>query len=154
MLMFTYGTLMSGFGNNYLLSGDDGRRGMLKPSKLIGPAVTIKRFKMYGYGFPYIREDEDGYPVLGELWDIGDVENDKDAAKVLKTLDMLESVNHDNPANGFYARVRANVKVRNETYNANLYQATAATWQRAIRSEPVKPDEQGLLNWRKRHMQR
>lgn len=74
MKVFVYGTLKSGYGNNYILSEGAHRK--------IGDAV-VEGFKLYQYGFPVAKEDENS-KAIGEVWDIGD--NDATLAR----LDRLE----------------------------------------------------------------
>ena len=73
MKVFVYGTLKSGYGNNRLLEGHT----------FVGSFV-VNGFKLYNYGFPAAKEDENS-KVRGEIWDIGDDQH------TLRRLDGLES---------------------------------------------------------------
>jgi gamma-glutamylaminecyclotransferase len=70
--VFVYGSLKRGFGNARLLS----------ESRYLGDAVSIDRFRMWGWGFPYIAASEDGLPVAGELYEVDEA--------TLANLDRLE----------------------------------------------------------------
>jgi len=70
---FVYGTLKEGHRNNHLLTA----------ARLVGPAVTLKRYAMRCVGFPHITPDPDGFPVMGELYAIN--------GATLMQLDHLES---------------------------------------------------------------
>lgn len=71
--VFVYGTLKQGHGNHHVLGPH---------AKLIGEAETCGTYRMYSVGFPVIMEDGDGYPVVGELYDV--------PPKQLVYLDQLE----------------------------------------------------------------
>jgi len=73
MLVFVYGTLKEGYGNNYLLSS----------SEKVSSGV-MEGYKLYDCGFP-IAVKSDGDFISGEVYDIGD------DAMVLNRLDRLES---------------------------------------------------------------
>lgn len=80
MLIFTYGTLMSGLHNHHFL----------KNSKFIARAHTQIPYVMYGRGIPYVSKEEHRYPITGELYEI--------TADQLDSIDILEG--HPN----FYKR--------------------------------------------------
>ncbi len=85
MLIFVYGTLMTGFGNNYLIT-----EGELVDNiaRTYDSAFDLLDFG----GFPaLIKKAEDGFFVEGELWDVP-------SSLVKERLDMLEG--HPN----FYRR--------------------------------------------------
>lgn len=87
-LFFVYGTLKRGKGNHDLL----GR------SKYIGKGITLTKYRAYSSGFPLILPDEEGKPMLGELYKV-------DSPVVVNELDRLES-------NGrFYTRIVRPVKI-------------------------------------------
>lgn len=85
-LVFVYGTLKSGYGNNRLL----------KTSNLVGEAVTQEDFLLTDTGFPYLipqdaltgSEKPVTAPVRGELWEVTSEE-------VMSSLDSLEGVAYD-----------------------------------------------------------
>ena len=83
--LFTYGTLMSGRGNNILLKGQE----------LIGKGI-LRGYECYAlpYGFPAITEGNG--EVVGEVWRI-----DK---SLLPKVDMLESYKENDIANSMYIR--------------------------------------------------
>lgn len=74
MLVFVYGTLKAGYGNNRLL----------QTSKLVGNA-RITGHELFHSGFPVMRASDKATDVVeGEIWDIGE------DARVLESLDRLE----------------------------------------------------------------
>ena len=74
-LVFVYGTLQSGCGNNRLL----------KESKLIGNAITKDKYLQTISGsVPYVNKHVNHCQVMGELWQIKDLGN-------MLNLDGLES---------------------------------------------------------------
>jgi gamma-glutamylcyclotransferase (GGCT)/AIG2-like uncharacterized protein YtfP len=82
-MVFVYGTLRRGEGNNRLL----------RDSRYVGDATVSGTLYSLG-GFPGLRLDDAEGPVAGELWMVDD--------KTLADLDRLEGVAH-----GFYVRRRA-----------------------------------------------
>lgn len=82
-LVFVYGTLKSGYGNNRLLSS----------STLVGTDSTIDKYVLGDIGFPYafpesviahLFDDEELFkPVYGELWQMN-------CWNTLRSLDSLE----------------------------------------------------------------
>jgi gamma-glutamylcyclotransferase (GGCT)/AIG2-like uncharacterized protein YtfP len=145
MLVFMYGTLMCGFGNNRLLQAKGLGDEAVRPAILLGPARTVSRFEMIDVGFPYIKQNtRKGHPVLGELWDIGE------SKQMLERLDALEGVNHKQPNRGHYRRNEHNVRLEGHnkpSQTAWLYEATDATWERAQWRDKVLPNENGVLSW-------
>ena len=85
MLIFVYGTLMTGFGNNYIIS----------EANLIDniARTNTPEFDLIDFGgFPaLIRKCEDGFFVEGELWNVS-------SSLIMERLDNLEG--HPN----FYRR--------------------------------------------------
>ncbi|MAQ19379.1 MAG: hypothetical protein CMN30_31845 [Sandaracinus sp.] len=81
-LVFVYGTLKRGYGNNRLLKGQ----------RFISPARTVRPFLLTNCGFPYMIETTDKaykhtpLPVTGEVW-----EADKQS---LESMDALEGVSY------------------------------------------------------------
>ncbi len=69
--IFVYGTLMTGFENNYLLSN----------SKLIGKAFTCGKFKMVARFIPFLTKEPLTH-ILGEVYEVDD--------QCLKIIDDLE----------------------------------------------------------------
>lgn len=70
--IFVYGTLRSGFHNNYLLSD----------SKLLGKGKTKSKMAMFITGIPYVNRSSEEYPIVGEVYEVD--------SPSLKRLDMLE----------------------------------------------------------------
>lgn len=75
LLIFAYGTLMTGYGNNRLLDG----------AQSLGRAHTCESsFRMYHAGVPFVgRVEEGGVSVAGEVFAVSD-------AAMLNKLDNLE----------------------------------------------------------------
>jgi len=97
VLLFAYGTLMSGFGNNRLI----------EDQKLIGAGETSEQYTMYGSGIPFVNENEKTSTIKGELWE---VTNER-----LPSVDGLEG--HPN----WYQRKLIPVIVDGEEHQAWLY---------------------------------
>ena len=89
-MIFVYGTLKRGFGNNRLLSG----------SKFVGEARTEGKFALYESGIPFVIEDEQVSQVSGEVYEVDE--------KTLSRLDRLEG--HPN----WYCRKMVNISVNNK----------------------------------------
>jgi len=89
-MIFVYGTLKRGFGNNRLLSG----------SKFVGEARTEGKFALYESGIPFVIEDEQVSQVSGEVYEVDE--------KTLSRLDRLEG--HPN----WYCRKMVNVSIISE----------------------------------------
>lgn len=101
MKFLVYGTLKRAFGNHRILH--EGR------ATFLGKAVTLNRFVMTGRGVPFVWPHDQGYPLVGELYDIGEPaivgEAAGPAAVTLGRLDSLES-------NGYvYQRAQHSVRV-------------------------------------------
>lgn len=97
VLLFAYGTLMSGYGNNHYL----------RNQKLIGAGTTDKEYTMYASGIPFINENEKTSQIHGELWEV--------ESSALPYIDNLEG--HPN----WYQRKQIPVTVNGEKYTAWLY---------------------------------
>lgn len=72
-LIFVYGTLKRGHGNNRLLAN----------SQFIGNAVTIDHYTMFKRGIPFVNKDIPSYPIHGEVFEVDD--------QTLNELDALEN---------------------------------------------------------------
>jgi gamma-glutamylaminecyclotransferase len=72
MNIFVYGTLMSGFGNNRLLSD----------SKFIGNATTKEKYTMRSRGIPFVNEHKETSKIHGEVYKVN--------KSTLSSLDSLE----------------------------------------------------------------
>lgn len=97
VLLFVYGTLMSGFGNNILLRNE----------KLIGTGETVKQYAMYGSGIPFVNDTTEVSTIKGELYEV--------KPSSMPSLDGLEG--HPN----WYKRKEIPVTVNNQEYTAWLY---------------------------------
>ena len=97
VLLFAYGTLMSGYGNNHYL----------RNQKFIGEGTTDEKYTMYASGIPFINEKEKTSQIHGELWEV------KPGA--LPAIDNLEG--HPN----WYQRKQVPVTVNGKEYIAWLY---------------------------------
>ena len=86
-MVFVYGTLKRGFGNNRLLSG----------SKFLGEARTEDKFALYESGIPFVIEDEQVSQISGEVYEVDE--------RTLARLDRLEG--HPN----WYFRKMVNISV-------------------------------------------
>lgn len=97
VLVFVYGTLKEGFGNNQLLT----------TSRKLGNAVTVDNFILTNVGFPYMiipdevtgSEKPQERPVLGEVYEVTD-------EAVMASLDRLEGV-----SGGHYRHLNTQVKL-------------------------------------------
>ena len=108
MKLFVYGTLKSGYGNNYLL----------RDSTKIGDGITKKGYVLFQCGFPKavpfhqvppeIVLDFDILPVMGEVWEVSE--------KDLHSIDRLEG--HPN----WYERKIVTILVNNEETEAWIYE--------------------------------
>lgn len=97
-LVFVYGTLKRGHGNNHILEGQ----------RMVGPAVTRRRFHVTCVGFPIAyRGGPDPRPLQGELYAVDDW--------ALIRMDRLEGVPRH------YQRTSAKVRVGHTTLNAWMY---------------------------------
>ena len=76
MKLFVYGTLKKDFHNNYLL----------KESKFLKDVITDDKFPMFMQweSFPYLKNENKGYRIKGELWEVDD--------EKIKELDYFEGV--------------------------------------------------------------
>ncbi len=105
---FVYGTLRAGETNATLLHGAIARSRLAK----------LSGAQMFDLGpYPMIVESE------GEVWgELVEIEADK-YATIVKSLDRLEGVDGNNPANpdALYRRLRRDVTVEDETIEAWVY---------------------------------
>ena len=97
VLLFAYGTLMSGYGNNQYL----------RNQKLIGAGTTDEQYTMYASGIPFINENKQTSQIHGELWEV--------EPKAMPYIDALEG--HPN----WYQRKQIPVTVDGVKYTAWLY---------------------------------
>jgi gamma-glutamylcyclotransferase (GGCT)/AIG2-like uncharacterized protein YtfP len=80
MLIFVYGTLKDGHGNNRILQTG-------KAAKIAEDVV--EGYELFYSGFPVARANPDT-AIRGEVWDIGDPEKDAIAKNTQIRLDALE----------------------------------------------------------------
>lgn len=161
MLVFVFGTLISGFNNHRILAGKTWDTDT-PPAKFVGPCTTVGFFKMRDVGFPYIKKVKShspgkAYRVRGECWDIGDPATSKDAKAMLEAMDRLEGYRPDakDPRANHYTREELQVMIDGEEKprTANYYQATQTTWERAAHVKDAEPID-GVLDWAARNSQR
>lgn len=126
-LIFVYGTLKKGYGNNTLLHS----------AEFVGNAQTVRPFKMYSYGgFPVVFEtnDDKSAPVYGEMYRVKD-------ARTMHSLDSLEG--HPD----WFCRTPVVVKTPEGEYTeVEMYIGQPA--QHNVQHVPlVKPNNNGCLEW-------
>lgn len=126
-LVFVYGTLKSGHGNNYILSAT---------SDFLGVDYTTEDHIMVGAGIPFVRPcRETDRPdcvgrVAGELWRVNDEET-------MRRLDMLEG--HPNA----YTRTQT---VLNSGQIAWVYYYHHHA-SPALCLQTVQPNEEGVIEY-------
>jgi len=75
--IFVYGTLKQGGCRAQVLSGQ----------RFVGKATTVPKYRLYNTGsYPALVEDENGFEVEGEVWEVDD--------DCLRVLDVIEAVPH------------------------------------------------------------
>jgi gamma-glutamylcyclotransferase (GGCT)/AIG2-like uncharacterized protein YtfP len=98
-LIFVYGTLQSGCGNNRLLVGSD----------LLGQAETVEKYSMsIGGSIPFVSVVAEETTIKGEVWKVADTNS-------LILIDNLES--HPD----WYQREKIKVKLNDEIVEAWIY---------------------------------
>lgn len=97
VLLFVYGTLMSGFGNNVLL----------RDQKLIGSGETVNDYTMYASRIPFVSDEKETSKIKGELWEVH--------PSRMPSLDGLEG--HPD----WYQRKLVPITVDGEEFQAWLY---------------------------------
>lgn len=128
MLVFVYGTLKSTYSNN--------RR--LHAATLVKEAI-VDGFKAYNVGFPVAMVNEDT-SVSGEIWDIGNPEEDAVARSTLQSLDALESYFPENEDGSMYHRRLVSTRCG---HNVHMYVGNPKDWDDYFKSDravmcPVK----------------
>jgi gamma-glutamylcyclotransferase (GGCT)/AIG2-like uncharacterized protein YtfP len=98
MLIMVYGTLMSGFGNNRLLVGQN----------LIGKCETNEEFALYKSGIPFVYPDKAVSKIKGELYKV-------EGEEAIRRMDSLEG----HPR--WYQRRETSVTCNGKEYTAWLY---------------------------------
>ena len=106
-LVFVYGTLKSGHGNNHILQDGDAR--------LVGEARTLPVFRLYARYIPYLvpATVTHGLRVKGEVWEVD--------ARTLERMDRLEGHPH------MYTRTTVEVET-----DEGFRQAEAYLWTHPI----------------------
>lgn len=100
VLMFTYGTLMNGYCNNFLMSN----------ANFIGDAVTVDEYALYTDQYPFVRQDEAVSTIKGQVFEVHD-------KYTMLNLDRLE----DHPV--VYTRRLCKVHLIDESMNQQLLAA-------------------------------
>ncbi len=109
MYIFVYGTLMTGYNNNHLLS----------TGKLIAKAKTSEKYVMYtmghgedyngGKGVPFVNNSDHISQIYGELWEIDN--------SVISSIDELEG------APNWYSRQTIDIDDLSDVSNNQLIRA-------------------------------
>ena len=97
-LVFTYGTLMRGYGNNRLLEG----------AFFKGEAETVEKYMLTASGIPFVHPKHNKVEIKGEVWEVRTL-------RQFIHLDALES--HPN----WYKREIIEVRVKNKIKKAWIY---------------------------------
>lgn len=121
-LIFVYGTLKHGYGNN--------RR--LAEAQFLGEATSLDNFHLYAAGVPFLVDAVEGHPVRGELYVVD--------ANELESCDRLEGHPHN------YRRVLRKFCRDNGT----CVSAWVYLWPRStasMASFAISPDKDGVLEW-------
>jgi gamma-glutamylaminecyclotransferase len=108
-MLFVYGTLMSTYKNNYILTNSK--------SIFVGNAQTMEKYTMYvmghldgynnGKGVPFVNKYISSSYIYGELWEI--------TSNTLIEIDKLEG----HP--GWYIRENISIQFGNNIINAYIY---------------------------------
>lgn len=126
MKIAVYGTLKSGYGNNYILTSGTGR--------LIGEAV-FEGYKLYHAGFPVAAQSIDD-SILVEIWDIGSPNINEDSLRTLQRLDRLEG------EGTMYDRVG----VMHQDELIHMYVGNPGFWD-FNQMQPERRDANGVYYW-------
>lgn len=95
--IFVYGTLMTGFENNHLLSN----------SELLGKAITADKYKMTARFIPYLTKKDGDTHIFGEVYEVDE--------QTLRSIDNLEG--HPN----WYKREQIPIMLKGSTILAWCY---------------------------------
>jgi len=71
-IIFVYGTLKEGYGNNHLLEG----------AEFLGPGKTLEKYSLYVSGIPFVFKGKAVSHIYGELYRVKEL--------TLKRIDRLE----------------------------------------------------------------
>lgn len=145
MKFLVYGTLKKAFGNHRILHEGG--------AEYLGRALTLNNYVMVGYGCPFIWQHDQGYPVIGELYDIGELgtgcDSDRRAKQTLERLDRLESNGH------MYQRVQRSVRMLTNNVGIMPLPRDAGDVHEAVwvyeamrrHGEPPAPQDANVLEW-------
>lgn len=133
MLVFVYGTLKSGYGNNRLL----------RNSTFVRDAI-VDGFELYQVGFP-VAMPKEGFSASGEIWDIGE---GAVAEATVRSLDGLESYFEENEDASMYHR---RVHVTRCGESVSMYVGNPLDWNRYFQDNPrmCDLDEEKVYTWRR-----
>lgn len=133
-LVFVYGTLKQGYGNNRLLQNAD----------FIGDAVTVEKYRMLHGGFPIVLDDQQKFQIHGELYRVTDHQ--------LRNCDSLEGY-HGEGRHNMYDRKTIKVRTAHDEegkaveHECFIY-IGAESWKRyPDRPEFTRTNPAGALNW-------
>lgn len=106
-LIFVYGTLRRGYGNNRRLI--DGK------ANFLSKGMTVEKYTLSAAGIPYVNTHVPRTRVVGEVWE---VDND-----CLASVDRLEGYNPSNHNNSWYKRVDTEIELKNgKIITAGMYE--------------------------------
>ena len=117
-LIFVYGTLKRDYSNHYFI----------KDCKFKGNAYTLKKFRMFDKGYPYIIFDENGYHIKGEVYKI----NEKNIWKILDNLEdypleydkkITDVIINDKIVKAYlyyYKKITDGIEIKNVKYDNSL----------------------------------
>jgi len=128
-LIFVYGTLKRGYGNNRLL----------EQSRFVDAATTENRYPLVVSGIPYLHDVPNvGHHVTGEIWEVTDDQ--------LRRVDQLEG-----HGRGFYERRKINVISETTREKVETWVYFICTRTRGYEAETLHPSyEDGLQDNRRR----
>lgn len=129
MKVLVYGTLKRDKGNN----------GRLRYAHFVREAI-VDDFKLFQVGFPVAWPNE-GTGITGEIWDIGNPEEDQLAKEILRGLDALEGYREHNRDSSMYLREPVITRCGEHVH---MYVGNPKTWRRL---EEECTFENGLYTW-------
>ncbi len=118
--VFVYGTLKTGYSRNYIL--EEHSPGI--------PCVTVQKFQMKRAGYPFIKPEPKGFPVVGELYEVSD--------ETLKILDQIEGYPH------LFKHLKIHVDSKDGMIEALVY--VKGDWEEPDYFIEVQP-ENGVLEY-------
>lgn len=118
MYAFVYGTLKNKMSNN----------GILAVSSTLVTTAVVRGFKLYNSGFPVAAVNADTL-ITGEVWDIGNPEETKEAKWTLSALDRLEGYRETQPDGSMYHRIAVTAHGDDGVdYAASMYLGNPKYW--------------------------